>query len=111
MTEQKLTTETPPFAKVMLCDVPALMKQYFANKDERKKIKIERVEYLTNHTCENKDKSNGMGMRYSNCISDELEHCKVCKERHNFYLRLKKLSSANTGIMLKVRSAVARHIA
>lgn len=103
--------ETPAIGNVLLCDVPALMKQYFANKDEKKKIKIERQEYMANNVCLNKGKSDGISIRYTGCIEDELEHCSVCKERHNFYLRLKKLSGANTGIMLKVRSAVARHIA
>lgn len=90
-------------SNLLLCDVPALMKQYFANKDEKKKIKIERQEYMTNHKCEGED-----------CIRDgteEVDYCDVCKQRQNFYLRLKKLSGANTGIMLKVRSAVGRHIA
>ena len=41
-TEQTKTTEPPACSKPLLCDVPALMKQYFANRDERKKIKIER---------------------------------------------------------------------
>ena len=104
MEEQILNeVENPHCNKVMLCDVPALMKQYFANKDEKKKIKIERVEYMTDKKCEAED-----------CIRDgteEIDYCDVCKARHNFYLRLKKLSGANTGIMLKVRSAVARHIA
>src|SRR3990167_1532850 len=114
-TEQTKTTEPPACSKPLLCDVPALMKQYFANRDERKKIKIERVEYLTDNKCKIKgklfygEKGNQIAVDCLNEISDINKYCDTCKTRHNFYLRLKKIQGANTGIMLKVRSAVWRH--
>lgn len=102
-TKVELTTKAANDGNTLLCDVPALMQKYFANKDEKKKIKIERQEYMTTHKCEGED-----------CVRDgteEVDYCDVCKVRHNFYLRLKKLQHENTGIMLKVRSAVGRNIA
>lgn len=104
-------------SNLVLCDVPALMAKYFQNKDERKQIKIERLEYLTNHKCkikgiklQNEESEYGV---LDDCIREDIEvegYCETCKVRHNFYLRLKKLQHENIGIMLKVRGAVGRNI-
>ena len=80
-----------------------LIKQYILNKEERKKIKEERLEYNKNNTCKIKGKISE-GMQYTDCISDFLrnaDYCDVCKERHKFYLRLKKIQYENMGIMKK----------
>lgn len=105
-------------SNLVLCDVPALMAKYFQNKDERKQIKIERLQYLTNHKCKIKGETyyteEGEYGQLSDCLQEPIDkdvYCETCKARHNFYLRLKKLQHENTGIMLKVRSAVGRNIA
>lgn len=79
-------------------EVPQLMARYFKNKDTQKVIKASRIEYLTQWKCDNGD-----------CIamgSDRKEWCSVCKQRHEFFLSLKKLSHENSGIMRRVRTAV-----
>lgn len=105
-------------SNLVLCDVPVLMAKYFQNKDERKQIKVERMEYLSKNECKIKGKTyhteEGEYGQMADCLQEPIEvdkYCDTCKARHNFYLRLKKLQGENTGIMLKVRSAVARNIA
>ena len=87
-----------------------LIKQYILNKEERKKIKKERLEYHNNNTCKIKGKISE-GMKYTDCISDFLlDYCDVCKERHKFYLRLKKIQYENMGIMVKIRNTVLKDL-
>lgn len=109
---KKVDAPSKTNGNTLLCDVPLLMKRWFDNRDEKRKIKIERGMWMEKYNCEFRDE-----MEKTDCIhredfkSDINQFCDSCKTRHNFYLRLKKLSNENIGILNKVRWAVRGHSA
>lgn len=91
-------------------NIELLMRQFFANKDARKKIKAQRIEYLTVNKCANKGKIKGVyGM--ADCITEKLSNedcCATCKTRNIFFQTMKSLQYKNIGILKTVRHVVTK---
>ena len=77
-----------------------LMKEYFRLKDESKRLKKERAEYNSTYNCNDCDFDRMV--RYG----EQEDFCDVCQIRHNYHVKLLKLSYQQRGILLKVRAIV-----
>ena len=78
-----------------MTEVEKLMREYFENLDESKKIKRQRAVNGSNR-CFGED-----------CIydgTDEDNFCDNCKKKHKMHKRVVELGYKRTGIILKVRS-------
>lgn len=95
----------------MIDSTKAVMFNYFQLKQERGRIKQERVEFMKNYRCL-KPHSNDSYERPSDCIlwyinGGQLEYrelCEPCKKRHSFYVRLKENSNRRASITRRINA-------
>ena len=80
-----------------------LLREYFENYDAMKKIKRERINYLDKNEC----KDGCLRTSQEQQIPVDIEYvCDICKQRNEFYLRLKQLRYRNVALKNSMRAKV-----